>query len=136
MRVRQRPVPDNALGLVKFIFPNRYSVYLHDIPARDFYFALPQKRIVSHGCVHLEKPAELAALVLRDKPEWTLQLVQQAMNNGHDNRRVNLSKPLPVLFVYITASAGDNGDVHFYRDIYGYDADLLKALAKGYPYPK
>ncbi len=134
LRLRQRPGPDNALGLIKFDFPNRYNVYLHDIPSREFYFSFPQ-RMVSHGCVHVEKPVELAAWVLRDQPEWTPQRVRQAMRYGRDNVQVKLSRPLPVLFVYTTVSAR-GGDVHFYRDIYGYDAELLGALAKGYPYPK
>ncbi len=135
LRVRQRPGPENALGLVKFIFPNRFNVYLHDIPSRDFYFGMAQ-RVVSHGCVHVEHPADLAAWVLRDQPQWTLARIRQAMQNGRDNFRVNLSKPLPVLFIYTTAMAHANGEVDFYRDIYGYDSDLLQALAKGYPYPK
>ncbi len=132
LRVRQRPGPENALGLVKFIFPNHYNVYLHDIPAREFYFGLG-KRVVSHGCVHVEQPAELAAWILRNQPGWNLERVQQAMRAGHDNFRVNLSQPLPVLFVYTTAFARADGDMDFYRDIYGYDAELSQALAAGYP---
>ena len=135
LRVRQRPGPYNAMGLVKFIFPNRYSVYLHDIPERQFRF-LFSERVVSHGCIHVEKPAELAAWMLRDQPEWTLQRVQKAMHSGQNNLTVKLSKPLPVLIVYTTVTAPEDGDVHFYRDVYGYDAELLQALARGYPYPK
>ena len=135
LHMRQRPGPENPMGLVKFVFPNRYSIYLHDFPLRDLAFMLPQ-RVVSHGCIHVEKPAELAAWVLRDKPEWTLERVRQAMQSGPDNRRVNLSKPLAVLIFYTTVSTWQQGQIHFYRDIYGYDADLLQALAKGYPYPK
>jgi murein L,D-transpeptidase YcbB/YkuD len=134
LRLRQRPGPKNPMGLVKFIFPNRHNVYLHDVPLRDINFILPQ-RVVSHGCIHVEKPAELAAWVLRDKAEWNLKRVQQAMEDGKDNLRVDLSKPLEVLIFYTTVSTWQPGQVHFYRDIYGYDADLLQALAKGYPYP-
>ncbi len=129
LRIRQRPGSDNPMGMVKFMFPNRYNVYLHDIPEREFQFLLPQ-RVVSHGCVHVEKPAELAAWVLRNQPGWTLERVQQAMHNGHDNVTVKLSKPLPVLIVYSTVSAEEDGDIHFYDDIYGYDADRLQVLAK------
>jgi murein L,D-transpeptidase YcbB/YkuD len=71
LRIRQKPGPDNSLGLVKFIFPNQYSVYLHDTPSWGKYFADFAERDVSHGCVHLKEPAKLAAWVLRDKPEWT-----------------------------------------------------------------
>lgn len=130
LRLRQRPGSDNPMGMVKFVFPNRYHVYLHDIPERDFDFVLPQ-RAVSHGCVHVEKPAELAAWVLRNQPGWTLERVQQAMHSGQNNVTVKLSKPLPVLIVYSTVSAGEDGDIHFYDDIYGYDADLLQVLAQG-----
>jgi murein L,D-transpeptidase YcbB/YkuD len=130
LRLRQRPGSDNPMGMVKFVFPNRYNVYLHDIPERDFDFVLPQ-RTVSHGCVHVEKPAELAAWVLRDQPGWTLERVQQAMHSGQNNVAVKLAKPLPVLIVYSTVSAGEDGDIHFYDDIYGYDADRLQVLAQG-----
>ena len=135
LRMRQRPGPDNPMGLVKFMFPNRYSVYLHDVPAWDYGFVLPQ-RLVSHGCVHVEKPAELAAWILRNEEGWSLDRVRQAMNEGRNNLTVKLSKPLPVLFIYSTVAPGEDGDVHFYRDIYGYDAELTQALAAGYPYPK
>jgi murein L,D-transpeptidase YcbB/YkuD len=135
LRIRQRPGPDNPMGLVKFMFPNPYSVYLHDVPAWDYGFVLPQP-LVSHGCVHVEKPAELAAWILRNQPGWSLERVRQAMIQGQNNLTVKLSKPLPVLFIYSTASPGEDGDVHFYRDIYGYDAELTQVLAGGYPYPK
>jgi L,D-transpeptidase YcbB len=135
LRVRQRPGPYNAMGLVKFIFPNRYSVYLHDIPEREFRF-LFSERVTSHGCIHVEKPDELAAWMLRDQPQWTLERVRQAMHNGQNNVTVRLTKPLPVLIVYSTAIATADGEIHFYRDIYGYDADLSQALAHGYPFPK
>ncbi len=131
LRMRQRPGEDNAMGLVKFVFPNRFSVYLHDIPARQFYFSQPQ-RVVSHGCVHLEKPAELAAWMLRN--QWNLQRVRQAMNDGPNNRTVRLPKAIPVLFFYNTVIADDNGEIFFFRDIYGYDRQLLAALQRGYPY--
>ena len=130
LRIRQHPGSDNPMGMVKFVFPNRYNVYLHDIPEREFQFLLPQ-RVVSHGCVHVEKPAELAAWLLRNQPGWTLERVQEAMHSGQNNVTVKLSKPLPVLIVYSTVSAGEDGDIHFYDDIYGYDADRLKVLAQG-----
>jgi murein L,D-transpeptidase YcbB/YkuD len=135
LRVRQKPGPDNSLGLVKFIFPNRYDVYLHDTPSWGHYFADPDRNI-SHGCVHVKEPAKLAAWVLRDQPKWTLERIQQAMQGGQDNLRVNLTKPVPVLMLYMTAAVREDGDIYFYRDIYGYDAELQDALAKGYPYPR
>jgi len=135
LRVRQKPGPENSLGLVKFIFPNRYNVYLHDTPTWGHYFADPDRNI-SHGCIHLQEPAKLAAWVLRDQPKWTLERVQHAMRKGRDNFRVNLVKPIPVLIVYTTAAVGEDGAVYFYRDIYGNDRKLQEILAKGYTYPR
>ena len=131
VRVRQKPGSDNSMGLVKFVFPNRYSVYLHDVPSWGNYFSAPD-RDISHGCIHVQEPAQLAAWVLRDKPEWTVEKVQHAMADGPDNVRVNLTKPLPVLIIYMTAAVREDGVVYFYRDIYGYDAELQAVLAKGY----
>jgi murein L,D-transpeptidase YcbB/YkuD len=132
LRVRQKPGPSNSLGLVKFMFPNRYNVYLHGTGAWRDSFQQPD-RSVSHGCVHVEKPEELAVWVLRDKPGWTLERVQHAMRDGQDALKVNLTKPIPVVILYTTALASEHGDIHFYGDIYGYDAALL---AKGYPHPR
>lgn len=131
--VRQKPGPNNALGLVKLMFPNEYNVYLHSTPSPQLFSQ--SRRDFSHGCIRVEKPAELAAWVLRDKPEWTLERVRAAMQSGPDNVQVNLSKPVPVLILYGTAIVDDAGQVHFFDDLYGYDADLEKVLAGGYPYP-
>ena len=111
LRVRQKPGSENSLGLVKFIFPNRYNVYLHDTPSWGNFFK-QSTRDVSHGCVHLEKPDELAAWVLRDKPEWTLERVRHAMRDGQDDLKVTLTKPVPVMILYTTALATENGAIH------------------------
>jgi murein L,D-transpeptidase YcbB/YkuD len=92
------------------------------------------RRDFSHGCIRLERPADLAAWVLHDNPGWTPKRIRAAMN-GSTTRQVNLAHPIPVLIVYATAIALDDGLVYFYDDIYGHDADLEKVLAKGYPYP-
>ena len=131
--IRQKPGPKNALGLVKFLFPNSYNVYMHDTPAQEFF--AKSRRDFSHGCVRLEKPAELAAWVLRDNPGWTPERIRAAMN-GSAPQQVNLAHPIPVLIVYATVIVLEDGLVHFYDDIYGHDADLEKVLAKGYPYPQ
>jgi len=133
LSVRQKPGPDNALGLIKFMFPNEYHVYLHSTPATELFSR--SRRDFSAGCIRVERPAELAVWVLRNNPEWTLERVQQAMQNGKDNFTVNLTRKLPVFIVYGTAIAYENNEVHFYDDIYGFDAKLAQALAKGYPYP-
>ncbi len=130
--VRQKPGPKNSLGLVKFLFPNTYNVYMHDTPATEFFAR--SRRDFSHGCIRLEKPADLAAWVLRDNPGWTADRIHAAMN-GSEPQQVNLAHPIPVLIVYATVIVLEDGLVHFYDDIYGHDADLEKVLAKGYPYP-
>jgi L,D-transpeptidase YcbB len=131
LHIRQLPHADNPMGLLKFVFPNRADVYLHDIPNREVHFIIPQREI-SHGCIHLEKPAELAAWLLRDQPGWTPARIQNAMLHGPDDARVYLSRPIPVLIFYTTATVA-NGRVHFYPDIYGYDAELNKAISSAYP---
>ena len=133
LAVRQKPGPNNALGLVKLIFPNSYNVYLHSTPSQQLFSQT--RRDFSHGCIRVEKPAELAAWALQGNPEWTLEKVRAAMQTGPDNVQVNLPKPIPVLILYGTAVAEEDGSIHFFDDLYGHDADLEKALAKGYPYP-
>ena len=133
LAVRQKPGPANALGLVKLIFPNEHNVYLHSTPSQDLFSR--SRRDFSHGCIRVEKPAELAAWALRNNPGWTLERVKQAMQSGKDDVTVNLVKLVPVFIVYGTALAYVNGEVHFSEDIYGHDAELAAALAKGYPYP-
>jgi murein L,D-transpeptidase YcbB/YkuD len=133
LMVRQKPGPTNALGLVKLMFPNEYNVYLHSTPSQQLFSQ--SRRDFSHGCIRVEKPAELAAWVLRDKPEWSLEQVRAAMQTGKDNVQVNLTNPVPVLIIYGTAVVDQQNEVHFFDDIYGYDADLEKVLARGYPYP-
>jgi murein L,D-transpeptidase YcbB/YkuD len=132
LSVRQKPGPTNALGLVKLIFPNEFNVYLHSTPASALFAR--SRRDFSHGCIRVEKPAELAAWALRNNPGWPLERVESAMRSGPDDVTVTLVKPIPVYIVYATALAWENGEVHFYDDIYGYDASLEQVLAKGYPY--
>jgi murein L,D-transpeptidase YcbB/YkuD len=131
--IRQNPGPKNALGLVKFIFPNSYNIYMHDTP--DQVFFSKTRRDFSHGCIRLEKPADLAVWVLRGNTgNWDMARVRAAMN-GDAPQQVNLARPIPVLILYATVIVTEDGVVHFYDDIYGHDAALEKALAKGYPYP-
>jgi murein L,D-transpeptidase YcbB/YkuD len=129
--IRQMPGPKNSLGLVKFIFPNSSNVYMHDTPAQEFFAR--SRRDFSHGCIRLEKPADLAEWVLHENPGWDADDVRAAMN-GTPNQQVNLTHPIPVLIVYGTVIVTEDGIVHFYDDIYGHDAALEKVLAKGYPY--
>jgi L,D-transpeptidase YcbB len=126
--IRQKPGPRNALGLVKFMFPNEFDVYLHSTPAPQLFSQ--SRRDFSHGCIRVEKPAELAAWLLQDQPKWTLEKIRTAMQSGPDNQQVNLTRPVPVVIVYLTAIVEENGEVYFYNDIYGLDGTLNDALAK------
>jgi L,D-transpeptidase YcbB len=130
--VRQQPGPKNSLGLVKFIFPNNYNVYLHDTPAHELFSR--SRRDFSHGCIRLERPADLAVWVLRDNPGWDIDRVHAAMN-GSTTQQVNLTHPIPVLIVYGTVIVLEDGLVYFYDDIYKQDIALEKVLEQGYPYP-
>jgi L,D-transpeptidase YcbB len=131
LTVRQPPGPDNAMGLMKFIFPNEYHVYIHDTPISVHMFS-DTERMFSHGCIHVQEPAKLAAWLLRNTPGWDLERVQYAMHKGKDNVRVNLAFPVPVLIVYDTAVVEENGEIHFFQDIYGHDAELKEELRKSY----
>ena len=128
--VRQKPGPENALGLVKFVFPNKYNVYLHSTPSALLFSQA--RRDFSHGCIRVDHPALLAEWVLHDMPGWNLELVRTAMEGVEDNLQVKLTKPIPVLILYGTAVVDDQGLVHFFDDIYGFDSMLEKALAKRY----
>jgi murein L,D-transpeptidase YcbB/YkuD len=126
-RFRQRPGTSNSLGMVKFMFPNQFNVYLHDTPA-DSLFARAS-RSLSHGCVRLEAPAKLAAYVLRDQPEWTTERIAQAMA-GTDEQIVKLKVPVPVYLGYWTARVAQDGSVEFRKDVYGVDRRQTLKLAE------
>jgi murein L,D-transpeptidase YcbB/YkuD len=132
LSIRQLPGPKNALGLVKFIFPNQYNVYMHGTPEQELFAR--SRRDFSHGCIRVEDPVALAAWLLRDKPEWTVDKIRATMS-GDTSVQVNLDKPIPVLILYSTAVVEPDGEVRFFEDIYGYDASLARVLANGYPYP-
>jgi murein L,D-transpeptidase YcbB/YkuD len=116
---RQRPGAGNALGHVKFLFPNEFNVYLHDTPA-DALFGRPT-RAFSHGCMRVEEPEKLAEYVLTGYQEWTPDRMKAAMHSGVE-KHVRLKEKIPVHVVYFTAWVDDNGGLHFQPDIYGYDA--------------
>ncbi len=129
VRARQRPGKKNPLGKVKFIFPNTEDVYLHDTSSPGLF--RKTQRDLSHGCVRVSEAEKLAEWVLTNQPEtsWDLSMIQNAMS-GDKTRRVNLKKPIPVLFFYSTAFVDPDNQIHFYRDIYQQDAVLEKALGK------
>jgi murein L,D-transpeptidase YcbB/YkuD len=134
LSVRQRPGPTNSLGLVKFVFPNEHNVYLHGTPAVELFSRT--RRDFSHGCIRVEDPVALAEWVLRENGGWTKERILAAMNSGPDSQQVNLVQKIPVLILYGTAVVLPNGEVDFFQDIYGHDAALEKALARGYPHPR
>jgi murein L,D-transpeptidase YcbB/YkuD len=129
LKIRQIPGPANALGRVKFVFPNNHNVYLHDTPATELFSKA--RRDFSHGCIRVENAASLAEWVLRQKPEWTRERIAEAME-GTETVQVNLEVPIPVLIVYATAIVLQTGEVRFFPDIYGHDADLGRLLSSGY----
>jgi murein L,D-transpeptidase YcbB/YkuD len=124
LRIRQRPGSGNALGGVKFIFPNTFDVYLHDTNATALFNRL--ERGLSHGCVRVEEPHKLAQYVLRDQPEWTAEAIDAAMKSGQE-KHVKLKAPIPVYILYKTAWVHDGG-VRFLKDLYGHDADQSAEL--------
>lgn len=125
LRIRQRPGKGNALGKVKFIFPNASNVYLHDTPSVALFGR--SRRDLSHGCVRVAHPQELAEFVLKDQGGWDTDSIKKAMRGK--NRQVVLKKTIPVLFLYNTAFFDDN-HLTFYADIYHRDSALLELLKK------
>ena len=123
-RIRQRPGEKNSLGLVKFLFPNDFNIYLHDTP--DGALFEKDVRAFSHGCIRLEKPAELAAWVLG----WDEGKVADAMHSGADNRSVKVPAKIPVYIAYFTAYIRD-GELHYGNDLYARDDALVAAMADG-----
>jgi murein L,D-transpeptidase YcbB/YkuD len=122
--LRQPPGPNNALGRVKFVFPNEYTVFLHDTPSQDLFDA--DRRTFSSGCIRVQRALDLAALLLEPQG-WTPERLQAAIDGGK-TETVFLEEPLPVVIVYWTASVGATGQLRFARDVYGRDARLLRAL--------
>jgi murein L,D-transpeptidase YcbB/YkuD len=125
LNIRQTPGPNNALGLLKFDFPNQHDVYMHGTPAMELFSR--SRRDFSHGCIRVEDPVALAAWLLQDLPEWTADHIRSA-TLADKTFRVDLERPVRVLIVYGTAVTMEDGEVHFFRDIYGQDAGLEQAL--------
>ena len=119
--IRQKPGGKNALGKVKFLFPNSFNIYFHDTPAKSLFSQ--DKRAYSHGCIRLSEPAKLANYVLRNQPEWTPEKIEEAMNSG-DQKFVNVKNPIPVVITYYTAWVDENGQINFREDIYGHDGRM------------
>ena len=124
MRIRQRPGPLNALGDIKFIFPNDSNIFLHHTPSPQLFQR--ERRDFSHGCIRVEGPVALAQFVLQDDPAWTPERIREAMGRGKSST-IRLANPLPVVIAYSTTIV-KNGKVHFFADLYGHDRLLEQAL--------
>jgi murein L,D-transpeptidase YcbB/YkuD len=123
--IRQRPGADNALGRVKFVFPNGFGIYMHDTPAKSL-FARDQ-RTFSHGCIRLSRPRELAEFLLREDPAWPPERIEAGML-GERETMIRLAKPRPVWVVYFTAWVDDDGQLNLRDDVYGHDARLAREV--------
>ena len=123
--IRQKPGPGNALGKVKFLFPNSFNIYFHDTPSKSLFER--DKRAFSHGCIRLSDPFKMASYLLRNNPEWTPEKIQAAMNAGTE-KYVKLEKPVPVIITYYTAWVDERGRLNFRDDIYKHDEQLAKKM--------
>lgn len=123
--VRQKPGPNNSLGLVKFLFPNSFDIYLHDTPSKSLFSE--DKRAFSHGCIRLAEPKKLAEYLLRKDSTWSSAKITAAMNSGKE-QYVTLKKTMPVFIAYFTAFVDRQGKLNFRNDVYGRDSRLAAAM--------
>ncbi len=126
--VRQKPGPSNALGLVKFLFPNSYNIYLHDTPSKSLFNETT--RTFSHGCIRIEEPAKLAAFLLKDAEEWDAESISKAMHAGKE-RYVTLTNKVPVFISYFTAFVDRDNRMNFRNDVYNLDERLASMIISG-----
>jgi murein L,D-transpeptidase YcbB/YkuD len=130
-QLRQDAGPENSLGRIKFVFPNPYTVYMHDTPARELFERA--ERAVSSGCIRVERPLELAVMLLADPETWSLSALESAIAEGA-TRTVNLREPVPVILMYWTLGVDRDGAVSFQRDLYRRDPPLLRALDEDFSF--
>jgi murein L,D-transpeptidase YcbB/YkuD len=123
--IRQKPGGSNSLGKVKFIFPNSYSIYFHDTPAKSLFSK--ESRAFSHGCIRLAEPSKMAEFLLSNQPEWTRAKITTAMNASTE-KWVTLNEPVPVMITYFTSWVDENGLLNFREDIYGHDTKMAERL--------
>lgn len=126
--VRQKPGPSNALGLVKFLFPNSYNIYLHDTPSKSLFNET--SRAFSHGCIRIEEPAKLAAFLLEYAEDWNADKIAKAMHAGKE-RYVTLNKKVPVFITYFTTFIDRDNRLNFRKDIYNLDERLASMIISG-----
>ncbi|MBL0129866.1 MAG: L,D-transpeptidase family protein [Chitinophagaceae bacterium] len=123
--IRQRPGPGNALGKVKFIFPNSFNMYFHDTPSKSLFGQ--DKRAFSHGCIRLSEPQKMAEWLLRNDAAWTKEKIVSAMNQTTE-KAVKLKETVPVFIIYYTAWVDNDGQLNFRDDVYQHDLELMKKM--------
>jgi murein L,D-transpeptidase YcbB/YkuD len=123
--IRQKPGPGNALGKVKFIFPNSFNMYFHDTPSKSLFGQ--DKRAFSHGCIRLSEPQKMAEWLLRDYPEWSTEKIVSAMNQTSE-KIVKLKAAVPVFIIYYTAWVDHDGLLNFRDDVYQHDSEILQKM--------
>lgn len=126
-QVRQKPGPDNSLGLVKFMFPNQDDIYMHDTPSKTLFDF--EKRTFSHGCINVKMAKELAVAMLQDYPEWTPAKIDKAMEGKTENS-FKLPKKVPIYITYFTSLVNENGEIGFFQDVYDRDSEILSPKAE------
>ncbi len=124
-RLRQGPGPTNPMGAVKFFFPNEFMIFLHDTPEREAFE--DRQRAFSFGCVRVEKPLELAELLLNDPVKWSLERILQTIH-AKKPKTVRLSEPMPIMLVYMTVLVEEDGTLFFRDDVYDRDEEVLRML--------
>lgn len=117
---------DNALGQVKFLFPNKHQVYMHDTPSKGLF--RETQRTYSHGCVRVRNPVRFAEVVMSEDKGWAPKKVRELAWDGPENNKVTLSREIPVHITYFTAATGDDGKIHYMRDVYGHENRIALAL--------
>jgi murein L,D-transpeptidase YcbB/YkuD len=123
--VREKPGPNNSLGLVKFLFPNPYDIYMHDTPAKSLFNE--SSRAFSHGCIRVEDPLCLAEFLLRRDRSWSEEKIKKTMEGGQETF-LKLKKKIPVFITYFTAWVDESGKLNFRGDVYGHDVRLSRVL--------
>jgi murein L,D-transpeptidase YcbB/YkuD len=126
--IRQKPGPENSLGLVKFLFPNSYNIYLHDTPSKSLFGET--SRSFSHGCIRVSEPAKLADFLLKNNGDWDAEKIDGAMHSGKE-RYINLTQKVPVFIAYFTAFTDRDNRLNFRKDIYQLDARLAAMILSG-----
>ena len=123
--IRQKPGSKNALGKVKFLFPNSYNIYFHDTPQKSLF--TKDKRAFSHGCIRIAEPEKMARYLLRNDPDWDETRIREAMDSGKE-KWVKLKDPVAVFITYFTAWVDEQGRLNFREDIYDHDLEMSKKM--------